>query len=647
MNRILLTLVSLLFFKGSFAAVPFEEREALVQLYFSTNGDNWVDNSGWLTGDPCDNGWYGVNCFNGEIYWLALSNNQLNGTIPPEIGDLPNLQYLFLDNNELQGPIPSEIGQLTNLLWVYLYTNELSGTIPASLSNLTNLERLSLNQNNLSGPIPASIGTLTNLIDLNLSQNALEGPVPSELGGLSNLTGLLLWGNQLTGTIPSTLGNLGALELLSLSRNELTGQIPSNLGNLGQLQQLLLNNNNLIGGIPTSIGNLVQLTVLDLFSNQLSGAIPGEIGNLTQLTSLFMSVNEFSGEIPSAIGNLTQLSDMSLSRNRLSGQIPPEMGNLTQLDGLYLYSNRLSGDVPSTLSSLVSTPVFDLRFNALTSSDSSLNGFINNRPCDPQRAFCSEDWQFTQTQAPDGIQVISASGDSVSLAWDEASYQAAGRYQVLMSENIAGPYTLVHETSSKNEIIHTLAGLNPTTEYFFRLNTGTDPHAFNQSLVISGDSPAIAATTGATSTTTNLSIQFTALDSAASDGHVINGIELVDVSYSLQILNDSSESLMGSFFVHLQPDELESSSWTCGGEENGAVCPTANGTGNIITSLDLPPNSNLTYTVDGQIAETAIDLLEIVASIAPPNGYSDGDLAGNTVSVNFTSYDALYADRFE
>ena len=44
---------------------------------------------------------------------LDLSNNQLTGSIPPEIGNLTNLEYLYLYNNQLTGVIPESICDLT------------------------------------------------------------------------------------------------------------------------------------------------------------------------------------------------------------------------------------------------------------------------------------------------------------------------------------------------------------------------------------------------------------------------------------------------------------------------------------------------------------------------------------------------------
>ena len=40
---------------------------ALTDLYETTNGDFWTQNDNWLTGDPCDNTWYGITCSGNDI----------------------------------------------------------------------------------------------------------------------------------------------------------------------------------------------------------------------------------------------------------------------------------------------------------------------------------------------------------------------------------------------------------------------------------------------------------------------------------------------------------------------------------------------------------------------------------------------------
>ena len=92
---------------------------------------------------------------------LDLYNNQLTGSIPPEIGNLTNLTYLNLGNNQLTGSIPSEIGNLTDLTRLYLYNNQLTGVIPESICNLnvnwSNSSFFNISNNQLCPPYPSCI----------------------------------------------------------------------------------------------------------------------------------------------------------------------------------------------------------------------------------------------------------------------------------------------------------------------------------------------------------------------------------------------------------------------------------------------------------------------------------------------------------
>ena len=64
---------------------------------------------------------------------IGLNENQLNGEIPEELGNLSNLSELYLYENQLSGEIPEELGNLSNLTELQLCCNELSGEIPSEL----------------------------------------------------------------------------------------------------------------------------------------------------------------------------------------------------------------------------------------------------------------------------------------------------------------------------------------------------------------------------------------------------------------------------------------------------------------------------------------------------------------------------------
>ena len=274
-------------------------RDALVALYHATDGDNWTGNRNWLSDEPLDD-WFGVTADDdGRVTRLDLSQNQLNGEIPPEIGRLTDLVDLDLFGNQLRGEIPPEIGSLANMTHLALWANQLSGEIPPEIGNLASLEWIALGINQLTGEIPAEIGNLSNLAEADFTLNQLSGPIPAELGNLTSLTWLVFWSNKLSGEIPPELGNLTDLTMLDLDLNRLSGEIPPELGNLTNLQQLWLRVNRLSGEIPPELGNLINLTRLGLEENQLTGDIPAEMANITNLGRLFLAGgNEFTGCVP-------------------------------------------------------------------------------------------------------------------------------------------------------------------------------------------------------------------------------------------------------------------------------------------------------------------------------------------------------------
>ncbi|MEH2254427.1 COR domain-containing protein, partial [Nostoc sp.] len=75
--------------------------------------------------------------------------------LPPEFGQLTNLQTLYLYKNKLSS-LPPEFGQLTNLQTLYLYKNKLS-SLPPEFGQLINLQFLDLSSNPLESPPPEII----------------------------------------------------------------------------------------------------------------------------------------------------------------------------------------------------------------------------------------------------------------------------------------------------------------------------------------------------------------------------------------------------------------------------------------------------------------------------------------------------------
>ncbi len=430
-------------FCSNVTEIPNEECDALVTLYNSTNGDNWNNNDGWLVTDtPCD--WYGVTCTAGHVVRLDLDWNELSRNIPPELGNLSNLEYLRLSGNQLSGNIPSELGNLSNLTDLDLDWNELSGNIPPELGNLSNLAHLNLSSNNLNGNIPTELSNLSHLERLSLYGNDLSGNIPPELGNLTNVVSIRLEGNTLCGEIPSDLGNLSNLAYLDLGDNQLTGSIPAELGNLftnSELQEL----QDLGNTTPTGGGG--GWLFLDLSNNQLSGHIPSELGNMTKLHMLNLAGNKLTGPIPEVIGNLVNLYFLQLDRNALSGEIPSSITNLTQLE---------------------TTWETDLGYNMLYSTNPSVIVFLDVKDFD---------WDSSQTIPPSNVEVAEVGETSVKLSWIPVLYLGhSGYYEIGYATTEGGPYTIYGQTKDKSISEYVVNGLSPDTTYYFVVRTFTPAH---------------------------------------------------------------------------------------------------------------------------------------------------------------------------
>lgn len=118
MHRInfLLAFVFVIFLCASGNTLPSYEWDALQSLYLATNGDQWVwpsaeghwNFTSYIYNDPCEDGWLGVQCAYisdsySSVIALDLSSYGLDGVLPGELENLPNLGDLYVDQNELHG----------------------------------------------------------------------------------------------------------------------------------------------------------------------------------------------------------------------------------------------------------------------------------------------------------------------------------------------------------------------------------------------------------------------------------------------------------------------------------------------------------------------------------------------------------------
>jgi hypothetical protein len=159
---------------GLFDDVPDSEGIALMAFYEATNGDNWTNNTNWMT-DPVVGNWYGVNVEAGHVTQLNLIGDaNIDGDGLKHLSDLTSLTYLHLGNTSVSGDI-SAVSNLTSLTRLYLGTTSVSGDISA-VSNLTSLNILHLGTTSGFGYTSTALPTWsgTNIQIYNLSLTATE-----------------------------------------------------------------------------------------------------------------------------------------------------------------------------------------------------------------------------------------------------------------------------------------------------------------------------------------------------------------------------------------------------------------------------------------------------------------------------------------
>ncbi|KAG7963688.1 hypothetical protein I3843_09G130900, partial [Carya illinoinensis] len=365
------------------------DQSALLALKFRIshpNPDHNILASNWSSNTSVCN-WIGVTCGSRHhrVIALNLSYMGLEGTIPPQIGNLSFLVNLRLKNNSFHGSVPNELSRLYRLKNLNFGFNNFNGEIPSSLGLLSKLQNLFLFGNRFTGAIPQSLSNMSSLERIVLAFNGFSGYIPSFLFNISTLQAIDLGVNKLSGPMPSILFNMPSVQLIDLSSNELSGRLSTDtFDHLPNLKYLRLSHNRFYGGLPSTLFSCKQLQYFWVGSNHFTGRVPPAIGNLTKLMTLYLAennftadnlnigVNHFSGPIPFEIFNISTLQIIGMPLNNLSGPLPSNLGLfLPELQVLLLGANELNGTIPSSISNAS-------QLTHLALSRNSFSGFIPN-----------------------------------------------------------------------------------------------------------------------------------------------------------------------------------------------------------------------------------------------------------------------------
>ena len=274
--------------------------------------------------------------------------NDFTGTMGAEVGRLSNLIHLELtgvnsDHVGLTGPIPPEIGNLRNLEGLFLSYNSFD-SLPPSMGNLTNLYQFDIIESQMGGELPAWIANWTKLKSLLIEDNKFTGSIP-DLSNLSNLEAFIAKRNAFTGQIPEYFfdGTMPEINMVDLGFNELSGSLPE-FGKPNNLKALQVDGNQLTGTIPASVSNIGNIKNFGLGWNQLEGEIP-DLSHMHQLRYLRANDNNFTGDPPMVDTTNEDLQFLDLQNNQMSNKVTSDLakvGNLPKFRELDLRNNPFS-----------------------------------------------------------------------------------------------------------------------------------------------------------------------------------------------------------------------------------------------------------------------------------------------------------------
>ena len=102
-------------------------------------------------------------------------------------------------------------------------------------------------------------------------------------------------------------------------------------------------------------------------------------------------------------------------------------------------------------------------------------------------------------------------------------------------------------------------------------------------------------------------------------------------TYTIVVSNAGPSTVLDLDVADDLPATLSDVDWTCVAEP-GANCDLTAGTGDIATSVDLGPDTSVTFTVDALLDAAATGQLANTATITPPTGLADTTTADHTAT---------------
>ena len=165
-----------------------------------------------------------------ELYLVSFFSNQLTGPVPTLAGST-KLAELILSFNDFTGELPASIFRNKGLEALVVNNNpQLALTIPPEVGELRDLQYFWAANTSLSGSIPSEMGLCEDMYYFIVANCTLSGALPEELGRWKDVIAFDISNNAgITGSVPETFTDWDFLEKFRALGTGLSGHAPSDL----------------------------------------------------------------------------------------------------------------------------------------------------------------------------------------------------------------------------------------------------------------------------------------------------------------------------------------------------------------------------------------------------------------------------------
>ena len=423
---------------------------ALVSIYQNTDGENWTDNTNWLTGRL--RSWAGITMNGTRVTTIDLNSNNLQGNFPELTGVLDQVTNLDVSNNEIL--TMGGIAGLDALSVLILSGNRLQFGSLESLVSVAPTVTVSPQKEILEAV-------------LTLEEQGTTFVVDRTVTGTSNSYNWFRNGESFVNDGPTFEVDIQSFDDEGLFFVQVT--------------------NSLVPGLTLTTANVeLRVSSLERDREALLNIFAALDGN--NWTNGADWPNQDIVDWQGVTINNSRVTDLDLSGSNVQGDMPADITDVRSLQNIDLSNNSLTG-LPD-MTSLLNLLTLDVSSNLLDFGDLEPNAAISGINYDNQGAFALQAQPVNLERGSDFLLELSLGGSSNTYQWsvqgpvangdlsgetnasiqiNDISYDNMGDYTLRVQNSLVPGLTITSHPQTVNGI--TTINLFPT--YINRLGADT------------------------------------------------------------------------------------------------------------------------------------------------------------------------------